>query len=117
MVDAAEPSRDQAPEFGDDEPEFGQRGEPPIRETSPPPRPSNGHKRVRFAAYVPPQRRSSDGGEQRNAQVGRILSQNLCLRIAAYVPPQRRSSDSGEQRNAQVTMRELLESRSCLTNL
>jgi len=62
--DAVEPSGG-----GSDAAEFEQMGEPPIRETSSPPRSSGGRKRVRFATYMPPQRRSSDGGEQGHAQV------------------------------------------------
>lgn len=63
-ADAAEPSGG-----GSDAAEFEQMGEPPIRGTSSPPRTSGGRKRVRFATYMPPQRRSSDGGEQGHAQV------------------------------------------------
>lgn len=62
-ADAAEPS-------GAENMDFGQSGEPPIRQSSPPAQRgpssgsgSNGRKRVRFTAYVPPQRRSTDGSE------------------------------------------------------
>jgi hypothetical protein len=62
-VDAAEPS---GPEAID----FGQRGEPPLRQSAPDAQPhrsgdgdsgSGTRKRVRFAAYVPPQQRSAEG--------------------------------------------------------
>lgn len=68
-ADAAQPN-------GAEALEFGQSGEPPIRQTSPPAQrdpgsnsDSNGRKRVRFAAYVPLQRRSTDDTESAQVHV------------------------------------------------
>lgn len=63
LAEAAQPS-------GAEAVDFGHRGEPPIRQPSPDAQPhrssiddsGNGtRKRVRFAAYVPPQQRSAEG--------------------------------------------------------